>query len=105
MQQAVGSGPSIARIARGLGVSRRKLERHFAGDLSLVPSEAFLRLRLAYVRFLLRTTGHSVAWIAAETGFCDASHLIRLFRKRQGTSPEIWRKTTAPGEHEGGMPS
>lgn len=95
MQQTVSDAPGVGRIAASLGVSRRKLERHFARSLSLSPSEAFLRLRLDHVRFLLRTTGHSLTWIAAETGFCDAPHLINVFREREGTTPEMWRKAVA----------
>ena len=93
MQQTLSDAPGVGRIAAILGVSRRKLERHFARSLSLTPSEAFLRLRLDHVRFLLRTTQHSVTWIAAETGFCDAPHLIKVFRSREGTTPDMWRKT------------
>ena len=29
---------------------------------------------------------------AAETGFADASHLIRTFRAESGQTPDAWRK-------------
>ncbi|WP_111537991.1 GlxA family transcriptional regulator [Palleronia aestuarii] len=92
MQQSLGLAPPVSRIAEGLGVGRRKLERHFARALGMSPAEAFLRLRLDHVRFLLSSSAHSVTRIAAETGFCDASHLIHTFRDREGTTPEAWRK-------------
>ena len=34
----------------------------------------------------------TISQIAAETGFCDASHLIRIFKDRTGTTPEAWRR-------------
>ena len=37
-------------------------------------------------------TGRRLSQIAAETGFCDASHLIRVFREGMGVTPEQWRK-------------
>ena len=63
--------------------------------LGLSPAEAFLRLRLARVRRLLEGSAQSVTAIAAETGFCDASHLGRTFRSREGMSPEAWRRAAA----------
>lgn len=92
MQQHLDTAPAISRIAEALGVSRRKLERHFAAALGLTPSEVSLRLRLAQARLLLETSRRSVTEIAAETGFCDGSHLIRVFRDREGTTPDAWRR-------------
>jgi transcriptional regulator GlxA family with amidase domain len=91
MQQNMDSAPTVPRIAEALGVGRRKLERHFSAALDLAPSEAFLRLRLSHARLLLETSKRTVTEIAAETGFCDGSHLIRVFRDREGTTPEAWR--------------
>ncbi|MHA6344198.1 GlxA family transcriptional regulator [Roseivivax sp. CAU 1761] len=96
MQQSLDDPPSVARIAAAVGAGRRKLERHFREALGLSPAEAFLRLRLAQVRLRLETSDRPVAEIAAETGFCDASHLIRTFRRHQGTTPEAWRQSHRP---------
>ncbi|RMH51102.1 MAG: GlxA family transcriptional regulator [Alphaproteobacteria bacterium] len=92
MQQTAGAPPSVARLADGLQVGRRRLERHFRAALGLTPAEAALRIRLRQAQHLLRTTPRSVSAIAAETGFCDASHLIRAFRARLGTTPAEWRR-------------
>ncbi|CTQ32841.1 GlxA family transcriptional regulator [Jannaschia rubra] len=95
-QQNLDSATSVGRTAERLGVGRRKLERHFREALGLSPSEAFLRVRLSHARFLLNRTDRTVTEIAAEAGFCDASHLIRVFREREGETPEVWRRKTAP---------
>ncbi len=92
MQQELEDPPGIARVAAALGVGRRKLERHFAEALGISPAEAFLRLRLAQARLLLETSDRSVTEIAACTGFCDASHLGRVFRAREGVPPDAWRR-------------
>lgn len=91
VQQSLDAPPTVAEAAARLGVSRRKLERHFTEALGLTPNAAFLRVRLAQVRFLLGRSDRSVTEIAAATGFCDASHLIRVFRGAEGTTPEVWR--------------
>lgn len=92
MQQNLDNPPPVSAVAARLGVSRRKLERHFGHELGLTPSEAFLRMRLSQARFLLGGSDRSVTEIAAATGFCDLSHLIQVFRRREGMTPEAWRQ-------------
>ena len=92
LQQNMDVPPSVAQIVDRLGVSRRKLERHFNDSLGLPPAEAFLLVRLSQVRLLLMRDDRTISQIAAETGFCDASHLIRIFKDRTGTTPEAWRR-------------
>jgi transcriptional regulator GlxA family with amidase domain len=92
MQQSMDSPPTVTDLAQRLGVGRRKLERHFTEALGVTPREADRRIRLAQARHLLSRTDRSVARIAAETGFCDASHLLRAFRETEGTTPEAWRR-------------
>lgn len=96
MQQNLHAPLSIARIAKDLGVGRRKLERHFNADLGLPPADASIRIRLAQARMLLARTDRTVTRIAEETGFCDASHLIRVFRETEGTTPDLWRQNRVP---------
>lgn len=98
MQQNLHAPLPIARIARDLGVGRRKLERHFNADLGIPPADASVRIRLAQARMLLARTDRTVTRIAEETGFCDASHLIRVFRETEGTTPDIWRQERGAGE-------
>ncbi len=101
MQQNLHAPLPIARIARDLGVGRRKLERHFNADLGIPPADASIRIRLAQARMLLARTDRTVTRIAEETGFCDASHLIRVFRETEGTTPDLWRQSRGiPAEAE-----
>ena len=51
--------------------------------------------RMAQARMLLARTDRTVTRIAEETGFCDASHLIRVFRETEGTTPDLWRQERA----------
>ncbi|WP_347312995.1 GlxA family transcriptional regulator [Defluviimonas sp. SAOS-178_SWC] len=92
MQQYPETPLSIARLAAQLGVGRRKLERHFADALGITPAEAGRRVRLEQARALLERGEHSITEIAAETGFCDVSHLIRVFREVEGVTPGEWAR-------------
>lgn len=49
--------------------------------------DAAARYRVERATCLLRETGRTFADIAAETGFCDQSHMIRSFRRTLGRLP------------------
>lgn len=92
MRQTIEAPESVETLARGLGLSRRQLERRFRSDLDLSPSKAELRLRLAAARRMLEATRRSVTAIAHASGFCDASHFINAFRAQFGATPAQWRR-------------
>ncbi len=92
MQQSIDAPLSIGRVVERLGVSRRRLERHFREALGMTPLEADRLIRLEQAKRLLRTTRRSATQIAADTGFCDLPHLIRVFRAAEGMTPEAFRK-------------
>jgi len=95
MQQSIDAPLSIGRVVARLGVSRRKLERHFREALRMTPLQADRVIRLDQAKHLLRTTERSATRIAADTGFCDLPHLIRVFRASEGTTPEAFRRSRA----------
>ena len=92
MQQSIDAPLSIGRVVAQLGVSRRKLERHFHDALGMTPLEADRLIRVEQAKHLLLTTKRPATQIAADTGFCDLPHLIRVFRAAEGTTPEVFRK-------------
>ncbi len=95
MQQSIEAPLSIGRVVAQIGVSRRKLERHFREALGMTPLGADRLIRVEQAKRLLLTTRRSATQIAAETGFCDLPHLIRVFRAAEGTTPEAFRRSRA----------
>lgn len=93
MQQSIDAPLSIARLAPRMGVSRRKLERHFREALGMTPLQADRLIRMAHAKHLLRSTRRSATQIAADTGFTDLPHLIRVFRAAEGTTPDAFRRS------------
>ena len=76
---------SIVGMARAAGISRRQLERRFAGSVGLSP-----RLYGRIVRFqhVLRHVGRvRGAELAARCGYADQAHLIREVRRFTGQTP------------------
>ena len=92
MQQSIDTPLSIGRVVEQLGVSRRKLERHFRDALGMTPLEADRLIRIEQAKHLLRTSKRSATQVAADTGFCDLPHLIKVFRAVEGTTPDAFRR-------------
>ncbi len=84
---------SIAGIADAFAVSPRTLQRLFddgEGSLSERIARARLRRATAALADPSRASS-SIASIAAVFGYCDASHLARVFRRAHGCSPSEYR--------------
>ena len=50
--------------------------------------------RIEKARDLLRLTDLMIAEVAFLCGFCDQSHLTRVFSRRVGMTPVEWRRTS-----------
>ncbi|WP_061935731.1 GlxA family transcriptional regulator [Aureimonas sp. AU22] len=92
MQQNIDAPLSVGELAKRMGHSKRQLERHFRSALGASPQAAFLQIRLTFARHLIETTDKLVAAVAVECGFCDSSHLSRMFRQRFDSTPQEVRR-------------
>jgi transcriptional regulator GlxA family with amidase domain len=72
-------------------VPRRSLERAFREELQRTILHEILRVRIGHAQRLLETTTHSVADIAAQSGFASLNHFFRVFRGRTGLTPRAFR--------------
>lgn len=69
------------------GISRRGMYRYFKLVTGFTYSQYLQHLRVAYAIVYLRQSRYSLAHISDLCGFCDASHMSRVFRKCMGDSP------------------
>jgi len=83
---------SVAEAASVCGLSRSRFTAVFRQTTGLGFAAFRLRARLAFTARRLLTTEDTVARIAAEGGFVDASHLHRAFVKRYGCTPRQFRE-------------
>lgn len=93
VQQSLDAPLSVGQIAKHLGIGKRRLERHFRSALGSSPRVAFMDMRLSLARHLIENTSKSFAAIAVECGFCDSSHLSRVFRRRFASLPRDLRRS------------
>ena len=82
---------SLARLAEVAGISPSYFARLFRNSFGIPPHRYLLERRLAGARDLLRSKRHSIAEIAAMTGFSDQSHLTRLFKRQFDLTPQQFR--------------
>jgi transcriptional regulator GlxA family with amidase domain len=86
-------GLGVPTLAAHAGMSVRSLHRLCGATSSTTPGKLIEQLRLDQARVLLSTTGLGLKEIAVDCGFRDASELARVFTRRFGLAPSVYRMT------------
>jgi AraC-like DNA-binding protein len=86
---------SLAELAADLGVSAHHLSRIFRAAAGHTLSRHRMRLRVRAALERLAGGERSLAWLAADLGFADQSHLCRVIRSETGHTPSALRGALA----------
>jgi len=91
---------TIERVADRMGVPLRTLRRQVRREAGISLKEyARITRFLHAVTLADRSTGRAWAAIAADSGFCDQSHLVRECRALSGLAPsQVYRERRAQAE-------
>ncbi|MEU4797477.1 helix-turn-helix domain-containing protein [Streptomyces sp. NPDC023327] len=86
---------TLGALSRHVALSERRLTALFRAETGLSPKQAARLMRFqhakdAVVRAVAAGSPPNLARVAADTGYCDHSHLVRDFRRYTGTSPTGW---------------
>ncbi len=92
IENHLGSPLRLAGLARLIHLEPTYFSRLFRRTFGLSPTRYLLRRRIRAVQQRLENTNDTLDAIAAETGFCDAFHLSKTFRRLAGVSPSDFRK-------------
>lgn len=84
---------TIDRIASVVGTSGSHLVHVFRDVTGSTVRECLTRLRVVVTKNLLVTTDDKLEVIAERVGFCDASHLSRVFVQATGGQPGEFRRS------------
>ena len=84
--------PDVARLARTRGMSRSHFSHHFKAATGLPPAQFVTQVRLEEVARRLLESGQTLEAIAVGTGFADANHLCKVFRRHYHLSPGAFRR-------------
>lgn len=92
VQAEMGRRTEVARLARAHGMSRSHFGHHFKAVTGLSPGRFAAQVRLQAAGERLARTDAPLKQIAAETGFADANHLCKAFRRHYHLSPGAFRR-------------
>lgn len=86
-------------VARAVGYSRRRLNQLVTAEVGHGPKTVQRLARFDRARRAVaeqRSTGATLADVAARTGYYDQSHLVRDFREFAGLGPTAWLAAEFP---------
>ncbi len=83
---------SLTALADSVFMSRNECCRYFKQTMNMTITEYLLEYRLSKAAELLETSGLSVTEIAEQTGFCDVSYFIKMFRQKTGITPKTYTR-------------
>lgn len=95
LQREYRSAPSIPQLAKRVGMSQRSFERKFKAATGDTPLEYLQRVRVERAKHLLEDSSATFGQIASEVGYEDPSSFRRLFIRRTGLSPSVYRSRFA----------
>jgi AraC-like DNA-binding protein len=81
-----------AAIAKTLGLSTAHLAYLFRLETGMTIRDYVTKVRIEVAKHLLDETDEKLEGIAAKAGFCDASHLSRVFQRVCGYPPGQYRR-------------
>jgi AraC family transcriptional regulator len=87
-------GVSLARLARGCGLSASHFARAFTCSTGMPPHRWLTQRRVDRAKDLMRSTKTPLAEIALACGFSDQGHFTRVFSQVTGATPSQWRRVT-----------
>jgi LacI family transcriptional regulator len=87
--------PTVEKIAREIGVSRRLLEQRFQISLSNTPYKELLSIKMNRVCQLLEHTDKRIVEISQLCGFSSQHQLCNSFKRIHGKSPRNFREDLA----------
>ena len=84
---------STAAMAHLVNLSASRLEHLFKRETSMSPQQFFKFARLRHAKLLLQTSFLTIKEIMVHSGFNDASHFVRDFKRVYGKTPTQYRSS------------
>ena len=89
-------GPTVDQLAAKRKMSRTAFSHHFRDVTGSTPARFITHVKLSEVTRMLVQTDLKLSAIAELTGFADATHLGKVFRKRYFLTPDRYRRVNSP---------
>jgi len=85
---------TLEELSKVAGISRYYLIRIFKDCMGKTPYDYLLDIRIENAKLLLAKENISITDICHECGFNNMSHFIRMFKKKIGMTPSIYKYFT-----------
>ena len=82
----------LSELAALVDLSQAHFSRAFKASTGVAPYQWQLRARLERAQTMMLTTPASLEQVAEATGFADAVHFGKAFRRAHGSTPARWRR-------------
>lgn len=92
IRESVGTDLTVSDLAAVVEVNTSRFYRLFKSSFGISPYNFIMNERVAKAKELLLQNKWSVAYIAAELGFCNHSHFTKVFHRLVGVTPTDFRK-------------
>jgi AraC-like DNA-binding protein len=96
--QHLGRPIGTAELARVRNMSRSHFGHHFKATTGLSPAHFVTQVRLQEASRRLLACDEKISAIARQTGFADANHLCKVFRRHYHLSPGEFRRQIQEGQ-------
>jgi AraC-like DNA-binding protein len=87
--------PKLEWLAAQMHMSTSHLRRLFHMQFGRSPKEVLDRIRLERASTLLTSTTATLEEVAGQSGFRSTSDFCRVFKRRFGHSPHVWRRSVS----------
>lgn len=91
ISRSLGAEPSVAELARQVGLSEFHFIRVFREAMGMTPGQYIIGARMSHAKYLLRTTTLPIAEIGGMVGYVSESMFSAAFRRTQGVTPTQYR--------------
>jgi AraC-like DNA-binding protein len=88
---------NVAEVAARRGLSRSAYSHRFRAHTGHTPAQVVLEVRLEEATTRLRDPMATLKQVAAETGFADATHFGKCFRRERRMTPGAFRRQLGHG--------
>lgn len=101
INQRIGAEPTVAALAKLVGLSEYHFIRVFRETMGATPRQYIIANRMNHARYLLKTTALPIGEIGAMAGYSSESMFTAAFRRTQGMTPSQYRAgDTGGNRHE-----
>ena len=95
IEDNLGAKLNVGQLAALVALSKSHFSRSFSRAIGFPPMVYVAARRIEQAKRLMLSTREPLSHIALACGFSDQPHFNKLFRRRMGMSPGIWRRRFA----------